>query len=160
MSEKYRGFYDLTEDLIARLKTAGCAVVTFGDVPDYMRSAKNPVTPGGHISPMGFSTGDINLVQLEIFVYDLTTLVKLDVEQSANPIYGDNNTIDNLDTCMSVIDAFMRPIQDRTVQIEEGGYYRVQNSPQWNSVYENGDIRISGWIGTVTFSLHNYTSSC
>ena len=49
MSDQYRGFYDITEDIIERLKVAGCSVVTFGDTPDYMRSQKNPVTPGAHI---------------------------------------------------------------------------------------------------------------
>jgi hypothetical protein len=160
MSESYRGFYDLTEDIIKRLKDAGCSVVTFGDTPDYIRSQKNVVTPGAHISPVGFSTNDINTVQLEVFVYDLTTLIKLDIEQSANPIYGENNTVDNLDTCMGIIDRFMRQIQKRTVQLDTGGYYRVQSSPQWSSVYETGNVRLSGWIGTINFSLQNYTSAC
>ena len=160
MSEIYRGFYDLTENIIARLKTAGCAVVTFGDTPDYMRSQKSPVTPGAHIAPVGFSTNEVNVVQLEIFVYDITTMIKLDQEQSADPIYGDQNTIDNLDTCMSVIDSFMRPIQDRTIDMGDGGYYKVAASPQWSAVQEEGNVRVSGWIGTINFTMQNYTTSC
>ena len=160
MSESYRGFYDITEDIIARLKDAGCSVVTFGDTPDYMANQKNPVTPGCHISPIGFSTGDVNTVQLSLWVYDMTTMVKLDREQSANPIYGDKNTVDNLDTTMSIIDRFIRQIQARTVDMGNGGYYKLTTSPQWSAEYEEGNVRVSGWIGTLNINMQNYTSSC
>jgi len=160
MSDQYRGFYDITEDIIARLKGAGCKVVSFGDTPDYARN-KNTVTPGAHVSPVGFSNNDsVNTVQLEVFVYDLLTLQKLADTLNTAPQYGEFNVVDALDTCMSIIDRFVKQILSRTVQINSGGYYRVQGGPQWNAVYEDGNVRLSGWIGTLSITMQNYTSAC
>lgn len=161
MSEQYRGFYDITEDIIKRLKEAGCAVVTFGDTPDYMKSQKSPVTPGAHVSPVGFSTGDtVNTVNLQIWVYDLLTLFKLNQTQADKAEYGDQNIVDALDTTMAIIDKFMKPILSRTVQINSGGYYRLQSAPQWSAEYEEGNNRVSGWVGTINITMQNYTSAC
>lgn len=160
MSEKYRGFYDITEDIIRRLKSAGCKVVSFGDTPDYANE-KNTVTPGAHVSPIGFSNNDTtNTVQLEIFCYDLVTLYKLADQLSQEPQYGENNNIDALDTCMSILDRFVKQILSRTIQLDTGGYYRVNGGPQWNAVYEEGNTRVTGWIGTLSITMQNYTSSC
>ena len=160
MSEQYRGFYDITEDIIKRLKEAGCKVVSFGDTPDYARD-KNTVTPGAHVSPIGFSNSDtVNTVQIEIFCYDLVTLYKLGDQFGGQPQYGENNNVDALDTCMAIIDRFVKQIASRTVQINSGGYYKVDSGTQWNAVYEDGNTRVTGWIGTLNITMQNYTSAC
>lgn len=155
------GFYEVMDDIIKRLKGAGCKVVTFGDEPDYARD-KNVVTPAAHISPTSFSVTNsrVSVLGFEIFIYG--QIAFHNVKPNNEPKFGEKNTVDILDESMAIGSRFVSPILERTLQVDgtNNGWIKLQGSIPFTPVYQDGNDSIAGVIGTALFTFTAFNSSC
>jgi len=155
---KYIGIYEVVDDLRRRLKLAGCKVVTFGDGQQYDLEKFTEV-PAAHLTPISIDLdGMIKTVTFDLFVYQLKEHYK--AENDAVDGYGMENTIDALDETALILDKFVPPIKERTIELGEGGYYRVRVSSNFSAALVEGNSNLTGWQGTLNLTIHGNVSRC